>query len=93
MLSAAKALPANSKLPRFAETTLRTPPMIVRYVKPKFLHEVIPAENGFKKSISRCSNSGRKRLRQQSEYNHPPPCTKKRLGQNPTLNRKTSGVL
>ncbi|EFY04858.1 hypothetical protein HMPREF9443_01110, partial [Phascolarctobacterium succinatutens YIT 12067] len=42
MLSAAKALPANSKLPRFAETTLRTPPMIVRYVKPKFLHEVIP---------------------------------------------------
>ena len=35
----------------FAETTLRTPPMIVRYVKPKFLHEVIPAEKGFKKSI------------------------------------------
>ena len=44
-------LPASSKLPRFAETTLRTPPMIVRYVKPKFLHEVIPAEKGFKKSI------------------------------------------
>ena len=44
-------LPASSKLPRFAETTLRTPPMIVRYVKPKFLHEVIPPEKGFKKSI------------------------------------------
>ena len=44
-------LPANSKLPRFAETTLRTPPMIVRYVKPKFLHEVIPPEKGFKKSL------------------------------------------
>ena len=51
LLSAAKALPANSKLPRFAETTLRTPPMIVRYVKPKFLHEVIPPEKGFKKSL------------------------------------------
>ena len=44
-------LPASSKLPRFAEITLRTPPMIVRYVKPKFLHEVIPPEKGFKKSI------------------------------------------
>ena len=51
LLSAAKALPANSKLPRFAETTLRTPPIIVRYVKPKFLHEVIPPEKGFKKSL------------------------------------------
>ena len=51
LLSAAKALPANSKLPRFAETTMRTPPMIVRYVKPKFLHEVIPPEKGFKKSL------------------------------------------
>lgn len=44
-------LPANRKLPRFAETTMRTPPMIVRYVKPKFLHEVIPPEKGFKKSL------------------------------------------
>lgn len=25
--------------------------MIVRYVKPKFLHEVIPPEKGFKKSL------------------------------------------